>query len=126
MYVDQRHLGDVVILDCCGRFDETDHSNFMNQIENLQGQGLTTVVLNLTSLYFLDPKVISLLHFAHEFLQSSGGSLSLVSPLSAVQNELNLANIPDSIPTYPTLYDALHRPYTFDKKNTPVAETALA
>ena len=126
MYIDQRHQVGAVILDCCGRFDETDHSHFMDELENLQGQGHTHVVLNLTSLYFIDPKVLGLLHFAYDFFQSNGGTLSLVSPLSAVRNELNLANIPDSIPTYPTLYDALHRPHTLIQKDIPLPATASA
>ena len=121
MYIDERHQTEAVILDCCGRFDETDHAHFMEAIERLQGQGYNQVVLNLTSLYFLDPKVISLLHFANEYFQSNAGSLSLVSPLSTVQNELNLANVPESIPTYPTVYDALHRPHMLAPKDIPLA-----
>ena len=111
MYIDQRNLSDSIILDCCGRFDESDHNRFMGAIEKLYSQGYSHVVVNLTSLYFLDPKVISLLHFAYEYFQTNTALLSLVSPLSAVRNELNLANVPESIPTYHTIYDALHRPH---------------
>lgn len=121
MYIDQRHQTDSAILDCCGRFDETDHERFMEAIEDLHSQGYRHVVVNLTSLYFLDPKVVSLLHFAYEYFQENSGSLSLVSPLSAVRNELNLANVPESIPTYPTVYDALHRPHVCMPKDIPVA-----
>ena len=88
----------------------------METIEKLYSQGYSHVVVNLTSLYFLDPKVISLLHFAHEYFQANTASLSLVSPLSAVRNELNLANVPEAIPTYHTIYDALHRPHTMTLK----------
>ncbi len=116
MYIDQRHQTDSVILDCCGRFDESDHNRFMEAIEKLYAEGYSHVVVNLTSLYFLDPKVISLLHFAYEYFQASTASLSLVSPLSAVRNELDLANVPNSIPTYPTVYDALHRPHICNPK----------
>lgn len=52
MYIDQRHQPGAVILDCCGRFDETDHTRFMEAIEELQADGHTHVVINLTSLYF--------------------------------------------------------------------------
>ena len=125
MYIDQRHQPEAVILDCCGRFDESDHNLFMEAIEKLYSQGYSHIVVNLTSLYFLDPKVISLLHFAYEYFQANMASLSLVSPLSAVRNELNLANVPENIPTYPTVYDALHRPHTCVPKEIPL-ETATA
>ena len=123
MYIDQRYQTDSVILDCCGRFDETDHDRFMEAIESLHTQGYSHVVVNLTSLYFLDPKVISLLFFAYEYFQVNSGSLSLVSPLSAVRNELNVANIPESIPTYPTVYDALHRQHISTPKDISVPVT---
>jgi len=121
MYIDQRQQTEAVILDCCGRFDETDHERFMEAIEKLHSQGHSHVVVNLTSLYFLDPKVIGLLHFANEYFQAHSGTLSLVSPLSAVRNELHLANVPASIPTYPTVYDALHRPHMPAPKDLPLA-----
>ncbi|WP_447970044.1 STAS domain-containing protein [Nitrospira sp. M1] len=121
MYIDQRHQPEAVILDCCGRFDETDHDHFVETIEQLHTGGHDHVVVNLTSLYFLDPKVISVLHFAYEYFQDNEGSLSLVSPLSAVRNELNIAHVPETIPTYPTVYDALHRPHINPPKEIPVA-----
>ncbi|GJL56134.1 MAG: hypothetical protein NPIRA02_32660 [Nitrospirales bacterium] len=125
MYIDQRHQPGAIILDCCGRFDETDHDYFVETIEKLHTGGHNHIVVNLTSLYFLDPKVISVLHFAHEFFQDNNGSLSLVSPLSAVRNELNIANVPDSIPTYPTVYDALHRPHIISEKEIPAATASV-
>lgn len=125
MYIDQRHQTDAVILDCCGRFDETDHIRFMETIEQLHSHGYSHVVVNLTSLYFLDPKVITLLYFAYEYFIANSGTLSLVSPLSAVRNELNMANVPDSIPTYPTVYDALHRPHISTPKEIPLAEATV-
>lgn len=65
--------------------------------------------------------MISLLHFAYEYFHDNAGTLSLVSPLSAVRNELNVANVPDNIPTYPTVYDALHRPYICTPKDIHIA-----
>ncbi len=121
MYIDYRHQTEAAILDCCGRFDETDHELFVEAIEKLHTDGYSHVVVNLTSLYFLDPKVISFLHFAHEYFQANSGTLSLVSPLSTVRNELNLAKVPDVIPTYSTVYDALHRQYILTSKDIPLA-----
>ena len=112
MYIDQRKLQEATILDLCGRFDETDHEGFIKTIEDLQSGGCRRVVINLSSLYFLDPMVIDLLHFAHDYFQASSADFSLVSPLSAVRNELVLANVTDMIPTYESVYDALHRPHT--------------
>ena len=121
MYIDQRELQGATVLDLCGRFDETDHDRFIKTIEELQIRGCTRVVINLSSLYFLDPMVIDLLHFAHDYFQANSADFSLVSPLSAVRNELVLANVTEMIPTYPSVYDALHRRHTdVPKISTPI------
>ena len=112
MYIDHRKLQGATVLDLCGRFDETDHERFIKTIEDLHSGGCRRVVINLSSLYFLDPMVIDLLHFAHDYFQANSADFSLVSPLSAVRNELVLANVTDMIPTYQSVYDALHRPHT--------------
>ena len=111
MYIEQRELHGATVLDCCGRFDEMDQELFMKAIEKLHGNGCRHLVINFTSLYFLDPQVISLLHLANEHFQSSSGVLSLVSPLGFVRTELSRFNIHETIPTYTTVYDALHRPH---------------
>jgi hypothetical protein len=59
----------------------------------------------------LDPKVVSLLLFAQEFFQAQEGPVCLIAPLSSVRNELIRGNIPDAIPTFESLYSALHRPH---------------
>ena len=119
MYIDHRKLQGATVLDLCGRFDETDHERFIKTIEDLHSGGCHRVVINLSSLYFLDPMVIDLLHFAHDYFQASSADFSLVSPLSAVRNELVLANVTDMIPTYQSVYDALHRPHTDAHKLSP-------
>lgn len=111
MYCEQRERNGTTIVECFGRFDEEDTNHFMQTLEQLQGQGLKNIVLNLSTIFYLDPKVLKLLLFAQEFLQAHGGTVSLVSPISAVRNELIRGNIPDSIPTFESLYSALHRPH---------------
>ena len=74
-------------------------------------KGFENIVINLSPVYYFDPKVVSLLLFAQEFFQAHGGTVCLVSPLSSVRNELMLANIPDTIPTFETLFSAFHRPH---------------
>ena len=116
MYIDQREINGATVLDLCGRFDETDHNKFMNVIEDLQVRGCRHIVVNLSSLYFLDPLVINLLHFSHEYFHEFSGDLVLVSPLSSVRNELNLANVSNTIPIYASVYDALHRRHASTRK----------
>ena len=111
MYMDERELNGATILDCYGRFDQTDHDQFVEIIESLHGRGCPHLVINLSSLYSLDPKAISFLHFAHEYFHSHSCHVTLVSPLSTVRNELNLSHVPDTIPTHASIYDALHRPH---------------
>ena len=111
MYCEQRERNNATILECFGRFDEEDTNHFIQTLEQLHGQGIRQIIINLSPVYHLDPKVVNLLLFAQDFFQAHGGNVCLVSPLSSVRNELILANIPDTIPTFETLFSALHRPH---------------
>lgn len=111
MYCEQRRKNDITILDCFGRFDEGDTKQFIQWLEQLQNHGFQHLILNLSPLYYLDPKVVNLLFFAQQFLLENSGTFSLVSPLSSVRNELVRGKIPNTIPTFDTMYDAMHRPH---------------
>ncbi len=111
MYCEQRDRNGATILECFGRFDEEDTNHFIQTLEQLHGQGCRQIIINLSPVYYLDPKVISLLLFAQEFFQDHGGSVCLVSPLSSVRNELIRGKIPETLPTFESLYSALHRPH---------------
>lgn len=128
MYCEQRDRNGSTILECFGHFDEDDTNQFLQTLEQLQSQGKRTIIFNLTPMYFLDPKVVNLFAFAQDFFTSHGGSICLVTPLSSVRNELIRARVPDSIPTYETLYDAFHRPHSALTKSDlslPALEQAL-
>jgi len=112
MYCEQRKRNGTVILDCFGRFDESDTNLFIQRLEQLQNQGIQHLILNLSPVYYLDPKVVQLLFFGQEFLQAQSGTFSLVSPLSSVRNELVRGKIPGIIPTFNNMYDAMHRPHS--------------
>ncbi len=111
MYCEQRTQNDTIIIECFGRFDEEDSNHFIQTLEQLQEQGLGHIIINLSTVFFLDPKVLSLLLFTHELFQAQGGIVCLVSPLSSVRNELIRGKIGDAIPIYESLYNALHRPH---------------
>ena len=122
MYHEQRERNGFTILECYGRFDETDTKQFLQTVEQIQSQGKKEIIVNLTPVYFLDPKVVNLFIFAEEFFSSHGGRLFLVSPLSSVKNELIRSNIILKIPTYETLYDAFHRPHSAYSENASILE----
>ena len=112
MYYEQRDRNGFTILECYGRFDEGDTNEFLQTVEELHGQGKQEIIVNLTPVYFLDPKIVNLFLFAYEFFGSHGGRLYLVSPLSSVKNELIRSRVTETIPTFETLYDAIHRPHS--------------
>ncbi|MBA3964405.1 MAG: STAS domain-containing protein [Nitrospirales bacterium] len=111
MYCDQRRRNEITILDCFGRFDEDDTNQFIQRLEQLQNQGIQHLILNLSPLYYLDPKVLNLLFFWQQFLKAHSVIFSLVSPLSSVRNELVRGKVPNTIPTFNNMYDAIHRPH---------------
>ena len=88
MYCEQREGSHATIVECFGRFEEEDGNHFMQTLEQLHGKGIRNIIINLSPVYFLDPKVMSLLLFCQEFFQDYGGTVCLVSPLSSVRNEL--------------------------------------
>ncbi len=109
MYLEKRQIHQTTVLDCYGRFDEDDHDPFMKVFETLHSEGCNHLIINLTSVYQLDAKVIHLLRFAHEYFTTSSRQLTLVCPLTAARRELDLAEIPSLIPTYVSVYDSIHR-----------------
>lgn len=111
MHCEHRDQNGTTILECFGRFDEEDTSHFIQTLEQLQARGLRNILLNLASIFYLDPKVVNLLLFAQEYLHSHGGTVCIVSPLSSVRNELIRGKVPDVIPTFESVYSALHRPH---------------
>jgi anti-anti-sigma regulatory factor len=112
MYCEQREKNGTTILDCFGRFDETDTNQFVLTLEKIQEKGIRHIILNFSPIYYLDPKVVSLLIFAQQFVEAHSGIISLVSPLSSVRNELIRGKIHDAIPTFESMYDAMHRPHS--------------
>ena len=109
MYLEKRQIHQTTVLDCYGCFDEDDHDPFMKVFETLHSEGCNHLIINLTSIYQLDAKVIHLLRFAHEYFTTSSRQLTLVCPLTAARRELDLAEIPSLIPTYVSVYDSIHR-----------------
>jgi hypothetical protein len=51
MYCEQRGKNVTTIVECFGRFDEEDTNHFMQTLEQLQGQGLKNIVLNLSTIF---------------------------------------------------------------------------
>lgn len=111
MYCEQRKRNQFTIIECFGRFDESDSNMFLQLLEDLIAQGARHIILNLTPVFFLDPGAINLLMFAKEFFTSQGGDVCIVSPLSSVKNELIRSKVTENIATFGTLYDAIHRPH---------------
>ena len=109
MYLEQRTMNKATVLDCYGKFEEQDNDQFMQTIESLHAGGCQHLVLNLSSVYRVDENILNLLTFAFDFYVSSGAQLTLVTPQSAVRSDLENADIHKTIPTYLTVYDALHR-----------------
>lgn len=111
MYCEQRRRNEITILDCFGRFDEDDTNKFIQRLEQLQNQGIQHLILNLSPLYYLDPKMVNLIFFGQQFLKAHSVPFTLVSPLSSVRNELVRGKVTSTIPTFNNMYDAIHRPH---------------
>ena len=118
MYFEKRHIREATVLDCFGRFGEDDHDRFIQTFEELHKEGCRYLVVNLTSVYQVSENIGGLLKFANEYFSAGEGKVALVSPLSSVRQTLDQTAITNLIPTYMTVYDALHRRQAILNKQT--------
>ena len=120
MYIEQREFYGAIILDCCGQFDKSDHDQFLTAITQLNHRSCHHLILNFTSLYFLDTQVTSLLRMAHEHVIANSRLLSLVSQYGPVRTVINRLNVHEFIPIFTTVHDALHRSHTSSHQPPPI------
>ena len=85
MYCEQRERNEATIVECFGRFDEEDTNHFIQTLEQLQGQGFRHIIINLSSVYYLDPKVPAFYYLLKNFSMDHGGTVCLVSPTKFCQ-----------------------------------------
>lgn len=91
--------GDEASLTLTGELDPHTAPMLSDELETLTGEGVTSVVLVLSDLGFIDSSGLRVVIAADRDLRSSGGRLVLRSPSETVQRLLEITGLLDHLTT---------------------------
>ncbi len=97
-----REIGDVTVLDLCGRSTIDDGSSELlsSQLRKLVASGVRKLLLNLINLTQVDSSGISVIVGTYVSLKRQGGELKLLCPCGRVLEVLTVFHLLSTIPTF--------------------------
>ncbi len=97
-----REIGDVTVLDLCGRSTIDDGSSELlsSQLRKLVASGVRKLLLNLINLTQVDSSGISVIVGIYVSLKRQGGELKLLCPCGRVLEVLTVFHLLSTIPTF--------------------------
>ena len=109
MQIEERQIGNMVILDVVGRMTLRDGVElFKDNIYSLVHRGATNVVLNLGGVWYLDSAGIGQIVASHTTLSRAGGRLGLLNLTTRIQDLLAITKLLTVFDTYVSEDEALH------------------
>ena len=103
MHIEERHVGNVVILDAIGRMTLGDGAElFKDKIDSLVHRGVTNVVLNLGGISHLDSAGIGQIVAGYTTLSRAGGRLALFNLTNRIHDLLAITKLLTVFDTYAT------------------------
>ena len=107
MQISERRIGNVTILDLVGELTYATRSIFSGAVERSKQAGCRHLIVNLTSVRFLDSSALGMLALLSQSMKASHGTIRLLNPQSYVRDILALANLDRLLPVYNAEQDAL-------------------
>lgn len=107
MPVVARVISDATVLDLSGRFDAAAKATVQTAIDEALKLGVDHLIINLAGVPFVDSAAIGLLALTHQKFRQNGGRVSLINPQPEVRLILDMAAMPQLIPSYANLEEAL-------------------
>ena len=108
MHIEERHVGNVVILDAIGRMMLGDGAElFKDKIDSLVHRGVTNVVLNLGGISHLDSVGIGQIVAGYTTLSRAGGRLALLNLTHRIHDLLAITKLLTVFDTYASENEAL-------------------
>lgn len=92
-----------------GELDFSSSTSLRSAVNDAVADGITTVLVNLSGVTFVDSTGLSSLVMLHQSSVRHGAVLALVAPSEPVQHVLQLLGVADVVPTYAAAQDALRR-----------------
>ena len=103
MVISERAINrDTIIEHFVGRFDMNAREDFKGRIDLAVANGFRFVILNLTEVTFIDSAALGWLVLAQRRFHRIGGKLSIVSKQGFVRDILELTEIAEWIPIFPS------------------------
>ncbi len=108
MRIQQRMVGEVVIIDLSGRLTLGDGAELLRDTVNrLIEQGQTKIVLNLADLLYMDTTCLGEVVRTYVTTLNRGGGLKLLRPTKRIEDLLNIAGIRNILEAFESEEDAV-------------------
>ena len=108
MVISERSINEVVIVKkFVGRFDQNARQDFKGRIDVSMNNGYRYVILNMTEVSFIDSEALGWLVLSQRRFQRIQGKLSIVAHQGFVRDILQLTEISEWIPIYPSEEEAI-------------------
>jgi anti-anti-sigma factor len=107
LQVRERSMPNGVILELAGDLAYANREQFKTAVESVRQRGFRHLVLDMSSVRFIDSSGLGLLALVAQQFKLTQGRLSLLKPQAYVREIMALANIPSLIPMYESEQDAV-------------------
>jgi anti-anti-sigma factor len=108
MVVSEHNLSHHILVETfAGRFDQHARQDFKWRIDLAITQGYRFVILNMVAVSFIDSAALGWLVLAQRRFQRIGGKLGIIAPIGFVRDVLELTEIHEWIPIFPSEDEAL-------------------
>lgn len=109
MWINERTIGDVTIVDVVGRLTMNEGRGLVKgEVDRLIARGAVNVVLNLEGLKYIDSACLGELIQSHAALCRKGGRLKFLHTPEHLHGLLKLAGLEGVFDSFETEHDAAH------------------
>lgn len=108
LYINERRIGDVAVLDLKGRIRITGRTRGLREsIRRLVAEGKTRILLNLSQVTHIDSSGLDELVASRVTVSSQGGEIKLLHLTEQMREVITTANLPAVFDIYNNEYDAI-------------------
>ncbi len=102
--------GDTLIVSLSGELDHHTAKKVKDTVEEvIRNKGVTNLILDLSSLTFMDSSGIGVIIGRYKLIKSIGGNVAIVSTVSSVDKLLTMSGIKRIIEVFNTKEDAIKK-----------------
>ena len=108
MQIEERAVGDVVVVDVTGKITLGDATELLkDKVNSLVNQGHTHLVLNLAGVSYMDSAGLGVMMAAYTTAKAQGGSVKLLSLTKRITDLLSITKLSTIFETFDSETDAV-------------------